>query len=116
MTTGRAPPEVNGFDLDHLEKGEGWPEYAKGVARALQGDGFVLRGWEGVTLCDVPLGAGLSSSASFELAVARAFASISGFAWEPRPMASSNQPTTNAGASAKKHPLISAQPICGMSH
>jgi galactokinase len=36
---------------------------------------------------EVPLGAGLSSSAAVELATARAFAAMSGLAWDPQAMA-----------------------------
>ncbi len=83
------------FDLDHLEKEQGWGEYVKGVSRALLDDDFTLRGWEGVTTCDVPLGAGLSSSASFELAVARAFATVSQFPWDAKQMAIIGQRAEN---------------------
>jgi len=75
------------FDTAALEKGNGWAEYLKGVAWALQQDGFTLSGWEGVLSSDVPAGAGLSSSAALELAVMQAFAVASGFAWEPKRMA-----------------------------
>ncbi len=66
------------FSLRELAPGKfgGWPDYAHGVAGAMAGAGFALRGWEGVVAGDVPAGAGLSSSASFELAVARAFAAL----------------------------------------
>lgn len=79
--------ESSTFDLEKLEKDKGWQEYPKGVAWALQEEGYKLRGWEGTTICDVPLGAGLSSSASFELAVAAAFAEVSGFPWDEAKMA-----------------------------
>ncbi len=46
-----------------------------------------MRGWEGVLAGDVPLGAGLSSSAALELATARAFAATSRLAWRPTDMA-----------------------------
>ena len=76
------------FDLDHVERGGMvWQEYPKGVAHALRQGGYPLRGWEGVSRGDVPMGAGLSSSASFELAVARAFAAVSGWKWESLAMA-----------------------------
>ena len=63
------------FSLRDLSPGkvEGWLSYAHGVAGALAETGVTLRGWEGVVASDVPMGAGLSSSAAFELAVARAF-------------------------------------------
>jgi galactokinase len=76
------------FDLDHLENtNDGPAEYIKGVAAALQREGYSLRGWQGVVGGDVPVGAGLSSSAAIELAAARAFAVASGFAWDPVKMA-----------------------------
>lgn len=59
-----------------------WAEYLKGVAWALQESGMTLRGWEGVIGGDVPIGAGLSSSAAIELAAARAFTAISGIEWD----------------------------------
>jgi galactokinase len=71
------------FSVNDLRKdAKHWGEYPKGVAWALREAGHVLRGWEGVVACNVPMGAGLSSSASFELAAARAFAAVSGFAWD----------------------------------
>ena len=61
------------FDLDDITHGEpSWSEYVRGVAWAL---GIVDgRGWDGAVASDVPLGAGLSSSASLELAVAEVLA------------------------------------------
>ncbi len=75
------------FSLDDLQKGEGWGEYPKGVAWAMQSEGFKLHSWEGVMTSDVPQGSGLSSSAAIELATAGAFAAISGFTWSPARMA-----------------------------
>jgi galactokinase len=84
------------FDLATMAKNpHHWAEYVKGTAWALQEAGFKLNGWDGVTGCDVPLGAGLSSSASFEMAVARAFEVSSGFAWDPAKMALLGQKAEN---------------------
>ena len=44
-------------------------------------------GWDGVSASDVPVGAGLSSSAAFELAIARTFVTASSGSWDPVPMA-----------------------------
>jgi galactokinase len=79
--------ETAEFDLDRLEKQSGWIEYLKGVAWALQDAGHELRGFEAVISGDVPIAAGLSSSAAWELAAARAFAVTSGFAWDAAKMA-----------------------------
>ena len=83
------------FRLDHLEKSEGWAEYLKGVAWALQGAGYSLRGWDGIITGDVPRGAGLSSSAAVELATARAFACASGLDWDAKHMARLSQKAEN---------------------
>ena len=75
---------------------DGWVEYVRGVAWALRDDGARLaRGWDGVVAGDVPLGAGLSSSAALELAAARAFAATSGLRWEPVRMAQLAQRAEN---------------------
>ncbi len=85
------------FALDALEPGQGpaWGEYLKGVAWALQEAGYSLQGWEGVVGGDVPIGAGLSSSAALEVAAARAFAAVSGWSWQARRMAQLAQRAEN---------------------
>ncbi len=50
----------------------GWGAYVTGVVRALLEDGLEVQGLDGVVASDVPVGAGLSSSAALEVAVARA--------------------------------------------
>ena len=76
------------FDLDKLEHGSpAWSEYLKGTASALENAGHRLQGWHGVMAGDVPIGAGLSSSAAVELATARAFAAVSHIDWDPAAMA-----------------------------
>ncbi|MDQ6634507.1 MAG: galactokinase, partial [Gemmatimonadota bacterium] len=75
---------------DETRQGSGWHEYMRGIAWALrhssETSGPVV-GWEGVVAGDVPLGAGLSSSAALELATARAFAGVSGLTWHSAAMA-----------------------------
>lgn len=84
------------FRLDDLRNtGTGWPEYLKGVAWALQAAGYPLGGWQGVLAGDVPIGAGLSSSAALEMATARAFAAAGGWEWEPARMALLGQRAEN---------------------
>ncbi|MBA3533226.1 MAG: galactokinase [Ardenticatenales bacterium] len=87
------------FSLDHLRQNEevkeGWGEYLKGVAWAMQEAGHELRGWEGIVVGDVPIGAGLSSSAALELATARAFAALSGILWDAPQMALLGQRAEN---------------------
>ena len=88
--------ETAEFALDHLHHNQPtWIEYIKGVAWALQQHGYALEGWEGVMVGDVPIGAGLSSSAAVEMAAARAFAAVSNLPWEPATMARLGQITEN---------------------
>lgn len=72
------------IDLDAVfVRTSGWGLYVQGVAWSLQEAGLDLRGWEGVIVSDVAVGAGLSSSAALELAVARGFAAVSAWEWDP---------------------------------
>lgn len=73
----------------------GWGEYLRGVAWALQEAGYALEGWEGVVAGDVPIAAGLSSSAALEMATARTFATVSEFPWEAAVMARLGQRAEN---------------------
>ena len=77
------------FDLDHLptSKSDNWSDYVVGVVRQLQqkfgklpGGNILLRG-------DVPQGAGLSSSASLEVAVCKAVLGATGKTLDGRSVA-----------------------------
>jgi galactokinase len=84
------------FSLDNLvRENAGWIEYLKGTAWSLQEAGFRLPGWEGVLMGDVPLGAGLSSSAALEMATARALAAAGNLDWDPARMAELAQRAEN---------------------
>lgn len=65
---------IQSFDLDDIEPANnpGWIDYAKGVAAELEAEGIRLQGADLEIESEIPLGGGLSSSASFELAVATA--------------------------------------------
>jgi galactokinase len=54
---------------DLKPSGDGsWPNYILGAAAQFQKQGFALRGFNAVLVSDVPIGAGLSSSAAIECA------------------------------------------------
>jgi galactokinase len=90
------------IDLDAVARGgPSWAEYVKGVAWALRAEGAVLRGFDGVVAGDVPMGAGLSSSASLELATARALAASSDLDWDARAMARRAQRAENEWVGVK---------------
>ncbi|HEY1402669.1 MAG TPA: galactokinase, partial [Pyrinomonadaceae bacterium] len=68
------------FDLDRPGKRERgiWLDYVEGVAHALERRGVRLGGADLVITSDVPVGAGLSSSAALEVSTGLALASVSG--------------------------------------
>ncbi len=67
------------FSLDeHNPPRKAWCDYPLGTALALDRGGYPLRGGELSFSSDVPIGAGLSSSAALEVSTALALATISG--------------------------------------
>jgi galactokinase len=64
-----------------------WRDYVRGVAWALQEDGYGLRGADLTVAGDVALGAGLSSSAALEVAVRGALCAVAGIEVEPQRLA-----------------------------
>lgn len=89
------------FSLDTIKHNKGWGEYVRGVAWALQGAGFPLEGWEGVISSDIPIGAGLSSSAALEIATAKAFSVVGNWKFNPESMARIGQKAENEWVGAK---------------
>ncbi|PKQ71719.1 galactokinase [Aeromonas sobria] len=64
------------FDLDQPiehHPDQRWSDYIRGVVKYLQARGYALRGLDLVVSGNVPQGAGLSSSASLEVAIGQAF-------------------------------------------
>jgi galactokinase len=80
-------PDAQPFEgtLDDLGPGQvtGWAAYAAGTLWSLQQAGIAVPGLDMAVSSDVPLGAGLSSSASLEAAVALAAAELAGRTDDP---------------------------------
>ena len=76
--------ETFNFDLDDMTaRARGhWSDYVRGVALTLEQAGYRLKGAQLQIRGDVPIGAGLSSSASIEVATGYALLQHSGFAIE----------------------------------
>ena len=81
------------FDLDgpgSLQRGV-WLNYVEGVARALESRGVQLHGADLLIESNVPLGAGLSSSAALEIAVGLALVSLADAEIDPVSLALAGQ-------------------------
>jgi galactokinase len=88
-------PEAVDFSLAEISHRTGWEEYVRGMAWDLQEAGFRLKGWEGVLASDIPVGAGLSSSAALEMVTAMAFSVVGNWRFEPAIIAKIGQRTEN---------------------
>ena len=78
----QVPDETVTVSLDSLAPGSvlGWAAYPAGVAWALRAAGYPVRGASVGVDSDLPVGAGVSSSAALECSVALALCSLSGLA------------------------------------
>ena len=76
----QVPDEAVTVSLDSLEPGSvrGWAAYPAGVAWSLRAAGYPVRGASVDVDSDLPVGAGVSSSAALECSVALALCSLSG--------------------------------------
>jgi galactokinase len=66
------------FDLDRIERCGDWADYVRGVAQQLENLGYRLCGADLEVDGQVPIGAGLSSSAALEVSSALALSSLAG--------------------------------------
>lgn len=83
------------LDELHAPGGSDWMSYVAGVAWAFQSEQLPTRGLDLVVDGDVPIGAGLSSSAALELATARALAMAARVPWDAVRMAKLGQKAEN---------------------
>jgi galactokinase len=78
--------EINLDELHNNPEGD-WQEYPKGVLQVLHNEGFELKGADILMTGEIPLGGGLSSSASLETVMAFAMLSISAYDIDRKQMA-----------------------------
>ena len=67
--------------------GGDWRDYVKSISWVLLKNNYELKGWEGVMTSNIPVGAGLSSSAALLLAILKVFSITSNFNWDGLKMA-----------------------------
>jgi galactokinase len=89
LRSGQVPGELTETALDSLRPGSvtGWAAYPAGVAWALRTAGYPVRGATVDVDSNLPVGAGVSSSAALECAVALALCTLSGVAVPRRELA-----------------------------
>lgn len=95
--------ESGEIDLDAGKKNgrRTWLSFIEGVARILERNNFRLKGADLLIWSDVPVGAGLSSSAALETAVGLALTEISGFEIDPVTLALIGQQAEHEFVGAK---------------
>lgn len=81
--------EEDAFSLDTIERDGkgGWRNYLRGVAWVVTQRQLPLQGIEAVITSDIPIGAGLSSSAALEVAFAMALLKLNAVQVDPRVLA-----------------------------
>jgi len=88
--------EQSTLSIDNIPPAQGgWADYARGVAWSLQERGLALVGMQGVLTSNVPIGAGLSSSAAIEVAFAYTWQLLSHFDISRRELALAAQKAEN---------------------
>src|SRR3974377_260913 len=95
--------ETVDFDLDAVMSGPTghWSDYVLGVAAVLRSSGLALTGTNLVIKGEVPIGAGLSSSAAVEVATALALLAVAGAELDRRQIAAACQRAEHEFAGTK---------------
>jgi len=109
------------FSLDQIESDPSisWADYPKGVLWALKSEGLPLKGFDGAVASDVPLAAGLSSSAALEVATALAAEKLAGSDLETMSLAKLCQKAENEFVGVRcgildQFSSLFGQPNCGL--
>lgn len=76
-------PGTVSFAPSDPERVGGWGNFVQGVVKAYGADED-LGGWQAAIATDLPVGAGLSSSAALELGIACVLSEVGGIPWDPR--------------------------------
>ena len=101
--------------LDDLEpqKQQRWANYPLGVVQQLVRAGYVVRGFDASVTGDVPSGAGLSSSAAFEVATAGLLMKLHGWRIDPLEVAKLCQRAENEFVGVRSGLLDQATSVFG---
>jgi galactokinase len=94
-TTAHPADGAAGYTLGDERPGRGWLDYVQGITRLLRQEGHALRGFDARIDSAVPLGSGLSSSASLTVGLMRALRSAFGLALDDMRLARLGQRCEN---------------------
>lgn len=83
--------EMKSFDLDHIQPQKGWINYVLGVVHFLKQNGHGIKGFDAVMDSNLPVGAGLSSSAAVEGAVSYGLTTLFNLKTTPEELAKIGQ-------------------------
>jgi galactokinase len=110
--------EESSFDLDRSAASAPghWLAYIEGVARVLEGRGIRLVGADMAVASEVPIGAGLSSSAALEISIGTAFLELSGTEMEPLELAVVAQIAEHSYAGTKCGLMDQITSVLGQRH
>ena len=92
-----------------------WASYPAGVAWALQEEGYSVAGMQAVFSSEVPIGAGLSSSAAVEVAFGFAWQALGGWQAEPLTLAQICQRAENLYVGIRCGLMDQFASACGMA-
>ena len=90
-----------------------WTDYVKGVVQAMQAKGQQVPPFKACISSDVPLSAGMSSSASLEMALTKSLACFINQQWDPREMAEIGQTCENQFIGANTGLMDQLTSLCG---
>src|SRR3984885_2854498 len=110
--------ETREFDLDSAPQAASgdWSDYVLGVALMLERSGRILAGADLIIWSDVPIGAGLSSSAALEVSVAHALLTQSGLEFDPIEIAQICQRAENDFVGMRCGVMDQYMACCGVRH
>src|SRR3984957_5732003 len=113
--TNRRSISIDLNSLEHLAE-DAWANYPIGVIKVLLSAGFQLGGMQMNISSDLPLGAGLSSSAALEVATAMAAKALFDLELEKMPLARLCQKAENEFVGVQSGLLDQASSVFGKSH
>ena len=113
-------PRMNGEDEAHVDDlrprdGPEWARFVRGVAALLRETGCFIPGADLLIDGDLPLGSGLSSSASLELGVAVALMTLAGWPIEPTALARLGQRAENEIVGVQSGIMDQLAVACGVA-